>query len=105
MIYIEKAFLKIWEVEQKEKYAQGKASTSDKQQDGSWKNSSWFIKFVGKGFAKSKNLNTGDRIEVTKGKLENIYNKEQNKSYCNFIVFDFERQNENFESNEEDCPF
>ena len=86
MILINKAFAKVWKVDKKEKYTALNISTSDKQQDGTYKNSSWNARLVGK--SKDIAINEGDRITITSAKIENIYNKEQKKSWLNIIVFD-----------------
>ena len=93
MIYISKGkeskiYAKVWKVDKKENYTALNISTSDKQQDGTYKNSSWNARLVGK--AKDVQVNEGDRITITSAKIENIYNKEQKRSWLNIIVFDLE---------------
>ena len=90
MILFNKAFLKVWIVDRKDKYTGITASTGDKQQDGTYKNSSWNCRLIGK--AHDLNVAEGDRIEVLSGKVENIYNKEQGKSWLNVIIFDAAKQ-------------
>lgn len=75
--------------EEKERYATVKISTGDKQQDGSYVNTNWFARFVGKAFEKLDQLENKDKIRIT-GKVSNPYNKETKKSYLNLVVFDFE---------------
>lgn len=92
MILINKAFAKVWKVDVKEKYTSLQITTGDKQQDGSYKNSNWNCRLVGK--AKDIMVNEGDRIEITSAKIENIYNKETKKTWLNVIIFDFKLQGE-----------
>lgn len=66
-------------------------SSSTKKSDDTWENMSWYSKFVGDAFEKSKELNDKDRIKITKGAVENNYNKDQQKTYVRVIVFDFEK--------------
>lgn len=91
MILINKAYAKVWKVERKENYIALNISTGDKQQDGTYKNSSWNARLVGK--AKDIQVNEGDRIEIKSAKIENIYDKETNKNWLNIIIFDFINQN------------
>lgn len=92
MIYIgekgSKIYAKVWKVDKKENYTALQISTGDKQQDGTYKNSGWNCRLVGK--AKDIQVNESDSIVITAAKIENIYNAEQKKSWLNIIVFDFE---------------
>lgn len=72
-----------------DRYATVKISTGDKQQDGSYVNTNWFARFVGKAFEKLDQLESKDKIRIT-GKVANPYNKETKKAYLNLVVFDFE---------------
>ena len=93
MIFIknDKIYAKVWKVDKKEKYTSLQISTSDKQQDGTYKNSGWNCRLVGK--AKDIAVNENDRIVITSAKIENIYDKENKKSWLNIIVFDFTNEN------------
>ena len=51
--------------------------------------SSWRTNFVGKAFDKAKNLKEKDKILLLNAKVENNYNKEQDKLYVTLTVFDF----------------
>ena len=101
MIFIknDKIYAKVWKVDVKEKYTSLQISTSDKQQDGTYKNSGWNCRLVGK--AKDIAVNENDRIVITSAKIENIYDKENKKSWLNIIVFDFENENSEGEFH---CP-
>lgn len=70
-------------------------------QDGNPKFSSWNCKFVGSGFELAKTLKDRNKIVIKKGKVENVYNKEQEKLYVNVTVFDFDRytSDEQFDDN------
>ena len=80
----------MFKVEVGDKVVKATLSTSEKKQDGTYENSSWFVAFVGNCKEKAARLQEKDRITVTKGKLTNVYNKEQKKSYLNFTIFAFE---------------
>ena len=111
MIIFKNGFFKIWDIQQKEKYKLVKTSTSESYElDGEkkYKNSSWFCKFVGK--ANEKELNVNDMIKVTSGKIENVWDKEKERSWLNIIIFDFEQLNsgqndDTIDSNDDDLPF
>ena len=91
MIFIKdpnKIYAKVWKVDKKENYTAVNISTSDKQQDGSYKNSSWSCRLVGK--AKDVEVAEGDKLIINSAKIENIYDKEAKKCWLNIIVFDAE---------------
>ncbi|MGL5797900.1 MAG: hypothetical protein ACRCYT_06795 [Cetobacterium sp.] len=100
-------FVKVWKIKEvKEKYTVVDLGTSDKQQDGTYKNSNWFgVKFVGKAHGKE----IGDKINILSGKMEAVYSKEKNTTYYNIVVFDFENLEGNAskkkEESEETFPF
>ena len=82
-------FVKVFKVEDKGKYVKAQVSTSEKKQDGSYENSSWFPTFVGNCLDEAKQIQEGDVLTITKGKLTNVYNKEKKQSYLNMTVFEF----------------
>ena len=86
MILFNKAYMKVWKVDKKDNYTVLKVSTSEKQQDGTYKSSSWFCRLVGK--AHLEDIKEGDQITVLKGKIENIWDAENQKSWLNVIIFD-----------------
>lgn len=114
MIYISKdkpskIYAKVWKVDKKEKYTSLTISTSDKQQDGSYKNSNWNCRVVGQ--AKDIDVSDGDRIVIDSAKIENVWDKENKKNWLNIIVFNFETegQQENpfveSDSSDDQLPF
>jgi hypothetical protein len=82
----------IFEPVVKEKYVQAKLSTGKKNQDGSWTNMSWNVRFIGKCYDQASRLKEKDKIELRSGYVENSYDKETKKSYVNVIVFEFETE-------------
>lgn len=108
MILINKAYAKVWKVDPRQNYTALNISTGDKQQDGSYKNSNWNARLVGK--AKDITVNEGDRIEITSAKIENIWDKQNNRNWLNVIIFDFVVQDSDggfkpIEEDEEELPF
>jgi hypothetical protein len=83
-----KVYGKVWNVDKKEKYTDITISTGDKQQDGTWKNSSWRCRLVGQ--AKDVEVNQGDKVIITSAKIENIWDKDNKKEWLKLIVFDIE---------------
>lgn len=89
-IMFKDAYATYWGTQnEEEKYATVKISTGDKQKDGSYVNTNWFARFVGKAFEKLGELESKDKIKIS-GKISNPYNKETKKSFLNLVVFDFE---------------
>jgi hypothetical protein len=67
------------------------SSYEGKDKNGEAIYSSWFANFVGTAYTKAKDeLKEGDYIQLTNGKIENIYNKEKGKAFLEVIVFDFD---------------
>lgn len=65
-----------------------------KDQDDKNKYCSWRTFFVGNAYEKALVLEDKDRIFVTEAKIENFYNKEQEKNYVQVTVFDFDEVEE-----------
>lgn len=101
-------FVKIWSIEDKGKYAKAQVSSSQKNKEGQYENSSWNMNFVGKAKDKILMCDKGDTIEITQGGVSNSYNKEKKETYYNLVVFDFEVTNRKVESqgsNDEGLPY
>lgn len=107
MLRITGRFCKIWEVNEiKDKIVKINLGTSDKQIDGTYKNSNWFnVAFVGGALEGAKRLKKGDLINIKNAKIENVFIKEKKQSYINIVVFDFELENNNKTVEENECPF
>lgn len=111
MLNITKSYAKIWEVEDKGKYIQAKVSSSRKdKRDDTWVNSNWFVRFVGKCTDQARVLSKGDRVIITNGTVESVYDKEKQRVYTNVTVFEFEQEGQQEPQYEEvevseDLPF
>lgn len=91
MLNISKSYATIWNVEDRGNYVQARISTSRKDnRDNSYINSNWFARFVGNCKDAAKNLKERDRIVITNGTVENVYDKNSGKSYVNVVIFDFD---------------
>lgn len=65
-------YAKVWKITPAEKYLDLQISTSEKAQDGSYINSSWFARCIGHAFNSLKDkLKEGDRIVINKCKFTN----------------------------------
>lgn len=102
MIYITTPiYAKVWKVDAKERYADVQISTSEKDKEGIYINSSWFARAIGHAFNQFKQVNDGDRITITKAKLSNpsYTDKEGNrKRRLDFVILEIdsdERQGDN----------
>ena len=89
-----KIYAKVWNAELSEsgKYMDLKISTSEKKEkegeEPEFINSSWFARAVGHAVNSLKNITEGARIEITSAKLTNVYNKEKEKAYFNFVILE-----------------
>ena len=91
MLNITKSYATVWKVEDKGKYCSGRISTSKKdKRTGNYVNSNWQIRFIGHSFEPAKALKEKDKITITNGFIENIWDKENNRNWLTLVVFDFE---------------
>ena len=89
----DKSFATVWKVEDKGNYVNARISTSDKKLDGTYENSNWFARFIGKCKDRSLTLDEKDRITILQGKVENrSYTDAQGekKNFLNVLIFDYE---------------
>lgn len=71
-----------------------------KDQNGNNRYCAWKARFVGDAYEPALNLVDKDRIVITIGKIENNYNKEQEKLYVVVTVFEFEMDDDKTGTNE-----
>jgi len=110
MFIIRDGYATVWSVEDKGNFVRGRISTSEKDKDGKYINSNWFVTFVGKAKEPALALSAKDRIKITSGKISNTTTGEgkDKKSFVNVVIFDFENlSNSQNESNDnfDDLPF
>lgn len=94
MFYCTNSYGTVFSVEVLEKRVNARLSTSDKDQNGEYKNSYWNAVFVGGAFEKAKTLTDKDRIHINKCKITNetYKNKDgENRSWLKVTIFDFEK--------------
>jgi hypothetical protein len=82
-------YMKVWATENKGKYVKAQVSTSRKDKEGQYINSSWFANFVGQCAGDAENLSRGESIKILSGQLENR-KTEDGKIYTNMTIFAFE---------------
>ena len=98
-----KIYAKVWKVTPSEngKYIDLQVSTSEKNEDESYTNSSWFPRAIGHAANALKNVKDGDRIEITSCKFTNERKKQEDdsyKSFFRFIIFEAKIQGDGPES-------
>ncbi len=86
-------FGKIWKVTpaQNGKYIDFQMTTSEKDQDGNYKNSGWFPRAIGHAVNSLKGVKEGDRIVITKAKLTNERYEDEDgstKSRFRFLILE-----------------
>ena len=81
-------FAKVWKSTVEEKYIDLQISTSEKDGDGNYKNSSWFPRVIGHAYNTLKDVKEGDRITITKSKFTNerYEDKDGNKRQVTDII-------------------
>lgn len=82
-----KIYAKVWNVKPFEKYLDLQVTTSEKDQEGNYINSSWFPRVIGHAFNSLKNVKANDRIVITKSKFTNERKKEEDGTYRSFFKF------------------
>lgn len=85
--------MKVWDykISQSGKSAEVRATTSEKNSEGKYIDSTWFIRICGEAFRKLGELKKGDRIEVKEAKLSNTSYRTDDGRFRNsfgFLVFD-----------------
>lgn len=95
MIYNDrKIFTKVWKITPSEKYIDLQVSTSERDSDGTYRNSHWSPRLIGHAFNSLKDkIKVGDRLTITKSKFTNelFTDKEGNKrTFFKFVVLEAE---------------
>ena len=107
MLWLNDTYLKVWKIENKGKYSVAQCSSGKKQEDGSYVNSNWNVKFIGK--ANEENILEGSRVKILTGAVENIWDKEKNRNWLNVLVFKYEVEGNNdvpaYDDGVDDLPF
>lgn len=93
MIFITESYGTVFEPKVEEKVVRARYSTSEKNQNGDYINSSWNIVFLGGALEKAKQLKDRQRIHINKAKLTNRSYKDKegnSKWWMQITVFDFD---------------
>lgn len=93
MIWVENFGMKVWSVTPNEKFVELRASTSKKNKDGSWgQSSNWYPHCVGKAAQQAAAFKTGDYVRVKRGYVTNESREVdgKKKSVFSFTVLEFE---------------
>lgn len=90
----DKIYGKVWKIDKQDKYLDLQMSTSEKKQDGTYINSSWYPRVIGHAFNSLKDkLKEGDRICINTSKLYmEKYNDQEgkSKSRLRFLILEAE---------------
>ena len=102
MIFFRDQYIKIWECELEEKRAKLKISTSEKDKEGNYRNSSWNAVVIGKALNQIKNgeidTSKGSRAKIAMGKVTNeLYTARDGnkKTWLEVVVMDFATDSDN----------
>ena len=95
-------FVKVWEVENKGNYHIVSLSTSKKNKDTNEYETDFsnkFVRFIGTAHTLASDLKKGDTIKLGSCEVTNKYDKEKNTTYTNYLVYSFEKEGDNNNSN------
>lgn len=90
------SYATVWSVEAGSgNFTKVRLSVSKKNKDGAYEQDfSGFCMFIGTARAKAEKLREKDRIVLKEVDVSTTYDKERNKEYVNYKVFDFDFANE-----------
>lgn len=89
------SYAKVWKIDRKEKYTDVRISTSEKLEDGTYKNSNWFARAIGHAHNSFASVGEGDRIIITKCRFSNeTYTAEDGtkKSSFKFVILECKKE-------------
>ena len=101
------AYAKIWKTEDKGNYSVVELSTSKKnKQTGKYETdfNGKFVRFIGQAHTDIKKYGDGIKIKLGDVEVTNNYNKETKIGYTNFLVFSFEAEESNTNTNTGSLP-
>lgn len=96
-------FVKVWEVEDKGNYHIVSLSTSKKNKETDKYETDFsnkFVRFIGTAHKLAADLRVGDVIKLGSCEVTNKYDKEKNVTYTNYLVYSFEKEGDNSNSNQ-----
>ena len=100
-------YAKVWKIyppqKKDQKFTLVQMSTSQKDKKSGEYNTdfSGYVRLISKAFEKSKELEAKDSIKIVKCGVTTSYNKQENKSYETFLIFDFDFANDKKEKEAE----
>jgi hypothetical protein len=101
------AYAKVWKTEDKGNYSVVELSTSKKnKQTGKYETdfNGKFVRFIGPAHTDIKKYGDGIKIKLGDVEVTNSYNKETKIGYTNFLVFSFEAEESNTNTNTGSLP-
>ena len=76
-------------------------TTSERKQNGDYTSSSWFCRCLSESKKTLKEVKKGDNITIKRCALRNTYNKEKNKEYFGFDIYEAEITNKATDGSEQ----
>lgn len=90
-------YAKVWKIYPKDKadqkYTDVQLSTSKKTKKGYETDFNDNVRLIGEAHAKAAELEANDRIKILSCGVSSFYNREKNKKYYTFCIFDFDFDN------------
>jgi hypothetical protein len=90
-MFAQNRYAKVWKIDNSGNFPKVQISISKRKEDGEYETefSEW-VAFFGKAKEKAENLSENDRIKILSCGVKNWFNKETEKKYYNFMIFDYE---------------
>ena len=79
-IFFKDTYATLWDVKPAEKYTDLNISTSEKDKDGNYVNSSWYPRVFGDVAEQFKHMKRGDRFKIASGKIRRVPKKMEDGS-------------------------
>lgn len=101
------SYAKIWEIKEiKDKYSEIRISTSvkNKETEKYEQDFGGFVRMVGQAHQQMQYLSAEDRFKIIRCGVTNRYDKENKKTYTNYVIFEIEAEDP-AEAKAEDNPF
>lgn len=86
-VFFKDQWAKLWNVTAGDNYADLRITTSEKDKEGNYVNSTWFPRVWGDLAEQFKHMQAGDRFKIVNGKVSNLSKKMPDGKLRSFIEF------------------
>lgn len=86
-VFFKDQWANLWDVKVGDKYADLRITTSEKDKEGNYVNSTWFPRVWGNVAEQFKHMQPGDRFKIVSGKVSNPSRKMQDGKLRSFLEF------------------